>query len=47
MALDIHAHKTKLVEQAARRLNLLNIRTLALDARKATAEFEEKSFDRV
>lgn len=47
MALDIHAHKTKLVEQAARRLNLLNIRTLALDARKATTEFEEKSFDRV
>ncbi len=47
MALDIHAHKTKLVESAANRLNLLNVRTLALDARKATSEFETKSFDRV
>ncbi|WP_088809506.1 MULTISPECIES: 16S rRNA (cytosine(967)-C(5))-methyltransferase RsmB [unclassified Listeria] len=47
MALDIHAHKTKLVASAASRLNLLNVRTLALDARSATSEFETKSFDRV
>lgn len=46
-ALDIHRHKTKLIEQAADRLSLLNIRAHELDARKASEEFETASFDRV
>ncbi|MBC1522085.1 16S rRNA (cytosine(967)-C(5))-methyltransferase RsmB [Listeria aquatica] len=46
-ALDIHRHKTKLIEQAASRLSLLNIRAHELDARKAGEEFDAASFDRV
>ncbi|MBC2367010.1 16S rRNA (cytosine(967)-C(5))-methyltransferase RsmB [Listeria booriae] len=47
IALDIHPHKTKLVNKAAKRLDLTNITTEVLDARKATEQFETASFDRV
>ncbi|MBC6129671.1 16S rRNA (cytosine(967)-C(5))-methyltransferase RsmB [Listeria booriae] len=47
IALDIHPHKTKLVNKAAKRLDLTNITTEVLDARKATEQFEAASFDRV
>ncbi|RYL92910.1 16S rRNA (cytosine(967)-C(5))-methyltransferase RsmB [Sporolactobacillus sp. THM19-2] len=47
MALDLHAHKTRLIARTAERLGLTNIRTLALDARKASEHFEKASFDRV
>lgn len=46
-ALDIHEKKTKLVQQAAERLGLLNIRTKAYDARKASELFEKEMFDRI
>ena len=46
-ALDIHQHKVKLIEENARRLNLTNITTKAIDARKAKEEFIPETFDRV
>lgn len=46
-ALDIHEKKTKLIEQAADRLGLMNIRTKAYDARKASEVFEPEMFDRI
>ncbi|KMT61871.1 16S rRNA (cytosine(967)-C(5))-methyltransferase RsmB [Paenilisteria newyorkensis] len=47
VALDIHPHKTKLVNKAAKRLDLTNITTEVLDARKASELFAPESFDRV
>ncbi|MWA89725.1 16S rRNA (cytosine(967)-C(5))-methyltransferase RsmB [Listeria monocytogenes] len=46
-ALDIHEKKTKLIDQAAKRLQLLNIRTAHLDARTASTMFEPETFDRI
>ncbi len=47
IALDLHAHKTKLIDQQADRLGLKSIRTEALDARLAQSAFPAESFDRV
>ncbi|MBM7644309.1 16S rRNA (cytosine967-C5)-methyltransferase [Scopulibacillus daqui] len=46
-ALDLHAHKTKLIDQQAERLGIDIIHTKALDAREAARVFSEKSFDRI
>ncbi|MFC7392503.1 16S rRNA (cytosine(967)-C(5))-methyltransferase RsmB [Scopulibacillus cellulosilyticus] len=46
-ALDLHAHKTKLIDQQANRLDIDIIHTRALDARKANDVFPAESFDRI
>ncbi|WDF83679.1 16S rRNA (cytosine(967)-C(5))-methyltransferase RsmB [Lacticaseibacillus pabuli] len=47
-ALDLHAHKVKLVAQNAARLGLADrVDAMTLDARKAQDEFAAGSFDRV
>ncbi|OMP68554.1 16S rRNA (cytosine(967)-C(5))-methyltransferase RsmB [Domibacillus epiphyticus] len=46
-ALDIHAHKLKLVEQNAERLSLSNIHVQKQDARKAGEIFESETFDAI
>ncbi|WP_050181497.1 16S rRNA (cytosine(967)-C(5))-methyltransferase RsmB [Domibacillus robiginosus] len=46
-ALDIHAHKLKLVAQNADRLALSNIHVQKQDARKAGELFEEETFDAI
>jgi len=46
-ALDIHRHKLKLVEKAAKRLGLQGLQMKQLDARKAADDFPENSFDRI
>jgi 16S rRNA (cytosine967-C5)-methyltransferase len=47
IALDLHEHKTKLIDQSARRLGVTNIQTKAMDARKAGSFFSPASFDRL
>ncbi|WP_239254376.1 16S rRNA (cytosine(967)-C(5))-methyltransferase RsmB [Listeria ilorinensis] len=47
IALDIHAHKTKLIRNAVKRIGLRNVQTKELDARTASRHFEPASFDRV
>ncbi|PPA72101.1 16S rRNA (cytosine(967)-C(5))-methyltransferase RsmB [Jeotgalibacillus proteolyticus] len=47
IALDLHPHKIKLVEENAARLGITTIKGQALDARKAQEHFDEESFDRV
>ncbi|MCO7174651.1 16S rRNA (cytosine(967)-C(5))-methyltransferase RsmB [Sporolactobacillus kofuensis] len=47
IALDLHPHKTQLIDHAAERLGLYTIETRALDARTAHTAFKESSFDRV
>ncbi|OLN22831.1 16S rRNA (cytosine(967)-C(5))-methyltransferase [Domibacillus antri] len=46
-ALDIHAHKLKLVTQNAERLSLSNILVQKQDARKAGELFESETFDAI
>ncbi|WP_064093756.1 16S rRNA (cytosine(967)-C(5))-methyltransferase RsmB [Rossellomorea aquimaris] len=46
-ALDLHKHKVKLIDENAKRLDLSNIQTYALDSRKAGELFEKESFDRI
>ncbi|MDQ0230584.1 16S rRNA (cytosine(967)-C(5))-methyltransferase RsmB [Metabacillus malikii] len=46
-SLDLHEHKVKLINQQAKRLNLLNIEATAIDSRKADELFEKESFDRI
>ena len=46
-ALDLHAHKTKLIDMQAKRLGLSNIVTKQMDARKATDFFEAEKFDKI
>lgn len=46
-ALDIHAHKLKLVKQNAERLSLSNIHVQKQDARKAGEIFEKETFDAI
>lgn len=46
-ALDLHAHKAKLIEGQALRLQLDGVTALALDARKAGERFEQEQFDRI
>jgi ribosomal RNA small subunit methyltransferase RsmB len=47
IALDLHEHKTKLIDQSAQRLGVTNIETIAMDARKAASSFKPASFDRL
>lgn len=47
MALDLHPHKTKLIDNQAERLGIHSIETKALDARKAQSAFSPQSFDRL
>ena len=47
VALDLHQHKVRLIEQQATRLGLANITTMAFDARKVQEKFEAESFDKV
>ncbi|GIN83751.1 ribosomal RNA small subunit methyltransferase B [Heyndrickxia sporothermodurans] len=47
IALDLHEHKIKLIQENADRLGLTNIETKALDSRKVTEYFKKESFDRV
>jgi len=47
IGLDIHKHKTGLIEESANRLDIDTIQTQVLDARKAIEMFEEESFDRI
>ena len=47
-ALDIHAHKVKLIEQNATRLDVASmVEARVLDARKVAEEFPAESFDRI
>lgn len=46
-ALDLHEHKTKLIDEAAGRMGAAIIRTRVLDARRAGDVFEKESFDRI
>ena len=47
IALDLHAHKTKLIEEQAMRLGLSNIETRQMDARKIRECFEPHTFDKI
>ncbi|EIT85036.1 16S rRNA methyltransferase B [Fictibacillus macauensis ZFHKF-1] len=47
VALDLHKHKVKLIEEQAKRLHLTNIETKAMDSRKAPEHFPPASFDRI
>lgn len=48
IALDIHKHKVKLIEENAERLHVnQNIQAQVLDARKAYEIFEPQSFDKI
>ena len=46
-ALDLHAHKTKLIDMQAKRLGLSNIVTKQMDARKTREHFEAEKFDKI
>ncbi len=46
-ALDLHAHKTKLIDAQAKRLGLSNIVTKQMDARKTRESFEAEMFDKI
>ncbi|MFC4617294.1 16S rRNA (cytosine(967)-C(5))-methyltransferase RsmB [Camelliibacillus cellulosilyticus] len=46
-ALDIHKHKTRLIDEQAERLGLTSIHTKVLDAREAGTAFAKASFDRI
>ncbi|PEY41337.1 16S rRNA (cytosine(967)-C(5))-methyltransferase [Bacillus cereus] len=47
MSLDLHSHKVRLIQQQAQRLNLENVETKALDARKVQEHFANESFDKI
>ncbi|KEK25793.1 16S rRNA (cytosine(967)-C(5))-methyltransferase RsmB [Bacillus gaemokensis] len=47
MSLDLHPHKVRLIQQQAQRLQLENIETKALDARKVQEQFANESFDKI
>lgn len=47
IALDLHKHKTKLIDDQAVRLGIDNIKTKVLDSRLVEQEFETESFDRI
>lgn len=48
IALDIHAHKTKLIEQNAQRLHMTEtVTTKVMDARDAGSHFQPQQFDRI
>jgi 16S rRNA (cytosine967-C5)-methyltransferase len=47
VALDLHKHKTALIDNQASRLGIHSIETEALDARKVESVFSPQSFDRL
>jgi 16S rRNA (cytosine967-C5)-methyltransferase len=47
ISLDLHEHKVKLINDNANRLALTNIKTMAMDSRKAAENFKPESFDRI
>lgn len=47
VALDLHEHRTKLIDKTAARLEISIIETRAMDARNALKIYGEASFDRV
>lgn len=48
VALDIHAHKVKLIEQNAQRMQVADrIQALQLDARKVDERFADETFDKI
>ncbi|MCL6570810.1 MAG: 16S rRNA (cytosine(967)-C(5))-methyltransferase RsmB [Bacillus sp. (in: Bacteria)] len=47
VAIDLHEHKKKLINDNARRLGLKNIKTIAMDSRLVQEKYEEESFDRI
>lgn len=47
IALDLHNHKVKLINENATRLGLSNIRARQLDSRTVADNFEMESFDRI
>lgn len=47
VALDIHKHKVKLINENANRLHISNIQTKQMDAREVGNHFEKESFDRI
>ncbi|MEY8347400.1 16S rRNA (cytosine(967)-C(5))-methyltransferase RsmB [Bacillus cereus] len=46
-SLDLHPHKVRLIEQQAKRLDLENVESKALDARKVQEHFANESFDKI
>lgn len=46
-ALDLHKQKVKLIDDQVMRLQLHNVKTAALDARKASEHFPAQSFDKI
>lgn len=47
LSVDLHEHKVKLIQQNAKRLQLDNINTKAMDSRRLPEELEKESFDRI
>lgn len=47
IALDIHDHKVKLINEQAKRLKLENVTARALDSRRVRDYFAESSFDKI
>ncbi|GIN70519.1 ribosomal RNA small subunit methyltransferase B [Bacillus sp. J14TS2] len=47
VALDLHAHKVKLINENAKRLGLQNIEARVMDSRTASQALQAESFDRV
>jgi 16S rRNA (cytosine967-C5)-methyltransferase len=47
VAIDLHEHKKKLINDNARRLGLKNIKTIAMDSRLVQEKYENESFDRI
>jgi 16S rRNA (cytosine967-C5)-methyltransferase len=47
VAMDLHAHKVKLIEETAARLGHQHIETIVGDGRESTERFGEAAFDRI
>jgi 16S rRNA (cytosine967-C5)-methyltransferase len=47
ISLDIHEHKVKLIQSAAKRLDLTNIDAKKLDSRLVNEHFQTESFDKI
>ena len=46
-AVDLHAHKVKLIEDQAKRLGLRNIKTYTADSRNVQSMFNKEGFDKI
>ncbi|NSL51231.1 16S rRNA (cytosine(967)-C(5))-methyltransferase RsmB [Calidifontibacillus erzurumensis] len=47
IAVDIHPHKVKLIEEQVERLNLTNVETVISDSRELHKHFRPETFDRI